>query len=278
MLAAEVAPAIVSQLTTSAITLEALLFQHLLHSQATLKQRAAMLKLLHMSLAPHHDFANLIAKQPASGISNSSSSAHANAAGLDASASTQNLAGSYGSVEPKAGEQHDPSLAGQALLDSKSPGCQQLCIKLFTMVLQALPSLIKAAVCRSSNSSEAPDSPAQAAQTDAQQAQGVKNQAQQEQQDAEAEAFDSNAMHALLSLVLHVATDNGLHGMLVVLAFPTALGPILPELLASSQVSYLLLLLHLFWGCARLQPTVHSWGECYSRQRRCIPLAHAEYR
>lgn len=239
-----------------------------------------MLKLLHMSLAPHHDFASLIAKQPASGISNSSSSAHANAAGLSTSAPTQNQAGFQGSVEPKADEQRDTSLPGQALLDSKSAGSQQqLCIKLFTMVLEAIPSVIKAAVCRSSNSSEASDSPAQAAQADAQQAQGVENQAQQEQQDAEAEAFDSNAMHALLSLVLHVATDNGLQGMLAVLAFPTALGPILPELLASSQVSCFLLLLHLFsGGVPDYGPLFTRRDQCYTRQRRCTPLAHAEYR
>ena len=251
MLAAETAPAIVSQLTTSALTLETLLLHHLLHSTALLKQRAAVLKLLHMSLAPHVDFASLTAKQPASGISNSSSSAHADAADVGASAQSQSQAGLQGSVEPKADEQGDPSLAGQAQL-GKSAKSQQLCIKLFTMLLKALPSVIKAAVCRSSNSSEkASDAPAHSAQADAQQAQEVANQSQQEQ-DAESEALDGNAMHALLSLMLHVATDYGMQGMLAVLAFPTALEPILPELLASSQVSCSLAAsASLSPGCAR---------------------------
>ena len=234
VLAAEVAPAIVSQLTTSATTLQTLIFQHLLHSSATLNQRAAVLKLLHMSLAPHLDFASLIAKPLANGMSNSSG-VHANAADLAETAPTQNEAGVQGSVESKADEQHDPSVAGQAQLDSDS---QQLRIKLFTMVLEALPSVIKTAACRSSNSSQqASEAPANAAQTDAQQALSDEDQAEEEQQDAGAEVIDGNAMHALLSLMLRVATDNGSQGMLAVLAAPTALAPILPELLASPQVS-----------------------------------------
>ena len=133
MLAAEVAPAIVSQLTTSATTLQTLILQHLLHSSVTLNQRAAVLKLLHMSLAPHLDFASLIAKPLDNGMSNSSS-VRANAADLAETAATQNEAGVQGSVDSKADEQHDPSVTGQAQLDSNS---QQLRIKLFTMVLEA---------------------------------------------------------------------------------------------------------------------------------------------
>ena len=266
------APSIISQLTTSAITLEALLFQHLLHSNATLKQRAAVLKLLHMSLAPHLDFASPIAKQPANGMSNSSSSsANASAAGPAESAQTQSQAGFQGSVEPKAGGQHESRLAGQAQLDTKSAGSQQLRIQLFTMVLEALPSVIKAAACRSSSETASEATPP-AAQADAQ---TVENQTQQEQQDSGAEAIDGNAMQALLSLMLHVATNIGLQGMRAVLAFPTALGPILPELLATSQVScsfassaiFFLIMAHFTNNLAKLRPTVHSWGKCCCRRR-----------
>ena len=272
MLAAEVAPAMIRQLTTSAVILETLLFQHLLHVSATLKQRAAVLKLLHTLLAPHLDLARPIAKQPASGIGNSSSNAHANAADVGASAQSQSQAGLQVSAEPEADEQRDPSPAGQAQPDNKSAESQQLCTKLFTMVLEALPSVIRAAVCRSSDSSEkASDAPAHSAQTDAQQAEEVVEQGQQEQ-DAEAEVLDGNVMHALLSLMLHVATDYGTQGMLAVLAFPTALGPILPELLASSQVSCSLAAsASLFLGRARLWHTVCSCEQCYCRQRGCTP-------
>ena len=232
------------QLTASGVTLESLLLRHLLHSAATLKQRATVLRLLHMSLAPHLDLSTSTVAQPADGSRShgSSSSNYANAADLDASVRSQDHAGFQGSVESQADQQDEPSLAGQALTDSESGGSEQLCIKLFKMVLEVLPSVIKSAACTpadpSSDGEQASDAAVQSAQTDAQQAQGVENSdSEVVEQDAEAEAVDGNAMHALLSLILRVATHYGYQGLLAVLAFPTALGPILPEMLASPQVS-----------------------------------------
>lgn len=245
VLAAEAVPVIVSQLT-SGIILESLLYRYIFHSTATLKQRAAVLRLLHLLHAPHLELSAPLAQHPANGGSNSSSTHHANVTTMGASAQTQGQADSHESVDVAAGEQTEASPAGHAFPGSKSVGPQQHHIKLFTMVLETLPCVIERAFCRSSSDSDS-DAPAQ---SDAQQAQGAENQGQQEQQDAETEVADANAMHALLLLILHVATEYGLQGMLCILALPTALEPILPQLLASPQVSVPLLLLYLLFRLA----------------------------
>ena len=232
--AAEAVPIIVSQLT-SGVILESFLFQYVFQSTATLKQRAAVLRLLHMLLAPHLELSGPVAQHPANAGSSSSSRHDASVTTVSASAQPQGQADSQESVDLVAGEQNEASPAGQASPGSKSVGPQQHHIKLFTMVLETLPCVIERAFCRSSSDTESnSDEPAV---SDAPQAQGAENQGPQEQQEAEAEVADANARQALLLLILHVATDYGLQGMLCILAFPSALEPILPQLLASPQVS-----------------------------------------
>lgn len=230
----------VSQLTSGGI-LESLLFQYMFHSTATRCLRVAVLKLLQMLLAPHLELGSPVAQHPANGGSSSSSrNDHANATTqlqgqAGSSAQLQGQAGSQETVDVVAGEQKEARSTGQAFPGSKSVGPEQHHMKLFTMVLETLPCVLERAFCSSSSDTESnSDAPAQ---SDAPQAQVAEHQGQQEQQDAEAGVADANGMHALLLLILHVATDYGLQGMLCILAFPTALEPILPQLLASPQVS-----------------------------------------
>lgn len=230
------------QLTASEATMRTLLWRHLLQSGATLKQRAAALRLLHVLLAPHLDFVGHDARQlggngtsESTSSSSKSSSNHADIPQVNALARTQSQAEP---VEPKADQQDETSPAERPSLDSPSAASQQAHFNLFNMLLEVLPSVIKSAACTPADADDqASDAPRQTAQTDAQQAQGMESQGLKVQQSAEDQVLDGNAMHALLALMLHVATDHGLSGILAVLAFPTALDAIMPELLVTPLVS-----------------------------------------
>ena len=229
-----------TQLTASDATLRSLLLRHLLQSGATIEQRAVALRLLHVLLAPHLDFMGCDAAQPAGNSSSNNSSSsnsgsnHADIARVDALDKTQNQAEP---AEPRADQQDGISPTEPSTLDSSSAKSQQLRFNLFKMLLEALPFVIKSAACKPAEVAEqASDSPTQAAQTGAQQGQDLESQTFKVQGSVEDQVVDGNAMHALLALVLHVATDHGLQGVLAVLAFPTALDAIMPELLVTPLV------------------------------------------
>ena len=252
--AAGAALGIMSQLTDPDFPLHGFLWDHLLDPGAVLEQRAAVLRLLQIGLAPQ------VGPSPQRATSGSDT----NAAATDVAAPEMHCqpdAHIQSQIRSHSSETENAASASQ---QAEPESAQQLQQKLLIGLLEALPMVLQDAVSgspavtpgssnpsssnhsnRSSSSEDLPELAAESAETNIYQedkedvsSHDLKQEKdQKETQNPEAEAVDGSATRTLLALMLHAAGQCSSHGMLAVLELPAALASALPRLLMTPKVS-----------------------------------------